>query len=123
MVEAHKTNNRGLLIERDELKGWIDDFGRYNKSGEQSNMLSSWSGIGITYNRKTSVIMSIQHPCILVCGGMQPDLLPSLAANNRVENGFLSRFCCIYPDNTQKAGYNNKILSEKIRTDWEDYLT
>jgi hypothetical protein len=123
MVEAHKTNNRGLLIERDELKGWIDDFGRYNKSGEQSNMLSSWSGIGITYNRKTSGIMSIQHPCIMVCGGMQPDLLPSLAANNRAENGFLSRFCCVYPDNTQKAGYNNKVFPEKIRTDWEEYLT
>jgi len=123
MVEAHKTNNRGLLIERDELKGWIDDFGRYNKSGEQSNMLSSWSGIGVTYNRKSSGILSIQHPCILVCGGMQPDLLPSLAANNRAENGFLSRFCCIYPDNTQKAGYNNKVLPEKIKKDWEEYLT
>lgn len=123
MVEAHKTNDRGLLIERDELKGWIDDFGRYNKSGEQSNMLSSWSGIGITYNRKTSGILSIQHPCILVCGGMQPDLLHSLAANNRAENGFLSRFCCVYPDNTQKVGYNNKVLSEKIRTNWEEYLT
>jgi hypothetical protein len=54
---------------------------------------------------------------------MQPDLLPSLAANKRAENGFLSRFCCVYPDNTQKAGYNNKVLSEQIRTEWEEYLT
>ena len=123
MVEAHGVNNRGLLIERDELKGWIDDFGRYNKSGEQSNMLTSWSGIGISYNRKTSGIMNIAHPCIMVCGGMQPALLHSLASDYRVENGFLSRLCMIYPDNTDKAVYNDTILPEYIRFSWEKYLS
>jgi hypothetical protein len=123
MVEAHKTNNRGLLIERDELKGWIDDFNRYNKSGEQSNMISSWSGFGITYNRKTAGIMNIEHPCIMVCGGMQPDLLPTLAADNRLENGFLSRLCSVYPDNVKKADYNSNNLPDHIRTDWERYLS
>lgn len=123
MVEVHKTNNRGLLIERDELKGWIDDFGRYNKSGEQSNMLTSWSGFGITYNRKTVGIMNIQHPCVMVCGGMQPDLLPTLAADNRMENGFLSRLCTVYPDNVKKADYNNNNLPDHIRSYWEQYLT
>jgi hypothetical protein len=123
MVEAHGVNNRGLLIERDELKGWIDDFGRYNKSGEQSNMLTSWSGLGISYNRKTSGIMNIAHPCIMVCGGMQPALLHSLASDYRVENGFLSRLCMIYPDKTDKAVYNDTILPEYIRFRWEKYLS
>ena len=123
MVETHRTNNRGMMIVRDELKGWIDDFGRYNKSGEQSNMLSSWSEIGMTYNRKTSGIMNIERPCILVCGGMQPDLLPTLAGDNRAENGLLSRLCCVFPDNTKKARYNYNILPEKIRIYWEEYLS
>ena len=123
MVAAHKVNNRGLLIERDELKGWFDDFGRYSKSGEQSNMLTSWSGYNITYNRKTSGILNISKPCIMVCGGMQPDLLPALAADHRAENGFLSRMCAIYPDNTEKARYNADILPEEIRTEWENYLS
>ena len=123
LVDAHRTNNRGMLILRDELKGWFDDFGRYNKSGEQSNMVSSWSGMGITYNRKSSGIMNIEHPCINVCGGMQPDLLHTLAADNRAENGFLSRLCIVYPDNTQKVEYNNNKLPEKIRTQLEEYLS
>jgi hypothetical protein len=40
------------MIYRDELKGWIDDFGRYAKSGEQSNMLSTFNQLPVTYNRK-----------------------------------------------------------------------
>ena len=122
LVEAHKNNNRGLLILRDELKGWFDDFGRYNKSGEQSNMVSSWSGTGMTYNRKGSGIMNIEHPCIMVCGGMQPGLLPSLAACQRADDGFLSRLCCVYPDNAKKAAYNTNILPEKYKIYWEEYL-
>jgi hypothetical protein len=85
-------------------------------------MLSSWSGIGMSYNRKGSGVMNIEHPCINVCGGMQPNLLPTLAADNRADNGFLSRMCMIYPDNTLKPAYNNKVLPEKIRIYWEEYL-
>ena len=123
MVEAHKANSRGMMILRDELKGLFDDFGRYNKSGEQSNMLSAWSGIGMSYNRKTSGVMNIEHPCINVCGGMQPDLLRTLAADYRAENGFLSRMCMVFPDNTLKAEYSTKMLPDKIRLYWEEYLS
>jgi len=122
MVAVHMVNNRGMGIVRDELKGWIDDFGRYNQSGEQSNMLSSWSGIGITYNRKTSGIMNIERPVIMVTGGIQPDLLPSLANDNRAENGFLSRFCAVYPDNALKAEYNEEVLDYQVKRDWEEIL-
>lgn len=123
LVEAHRVNNRGLMIHRDELKGWIDDFGRYNKSGEQSNMVSAWSGIAMTYNRKGSGVTNIEDPCIQVCGGMQPDLLLTLASDNRAENGFLSRFCCVFPDNALKAGYSRELLPDKYRSSWEDYLS
>jgi hypothetical protein len=123
MVAVHSVNNRGIMIERDELKGWIDDFGRYNQSGEQSNMLTAWSGIGITYNRKTSGIMNIERPVIMVCGGIQPDLLPSLANENRAENGFLSRFCAVYPDYALKAEYNEEVPDDKVRKEWEEFLS
>jgi hypothetical protein len=122
LAAAHKTNSRGMLIERDELKAWIDDFDRYNKSGEQSNMLSSWNRYGIVYNRKTSGILNIEEPCILVCGGMQPDLLPLLASDKRAENGFMSRMCAIYPDNAEKANFNKEVLPEWVKPAWEKYL-
>src|SRR5690606_14975719 len=107
MAEAHSINNRGLMIYRDELKGWIDDFGRYAKSGEQSNMLSMWSQQSVTYNRKSSGILNIEKPCVLVAGGIHRELLHTLATENRAENGFLARMISFFPDNTQKQFYND----------------
>jgi len=123
--QVHAVNKRGLMIARDELKGWIDDFGRYSKSGEQSNMLSSYNRVRWVTNRKyggINSVLDIPKPCIFVYGGMQPDLIPTLAADNRAENGFLARFCNIWPDNTKKPMYNkNKVPDELIRR-WEDYI-
>ena len=122
MSAAQAVNTRGMLILRDELKGMIDDFNRYNKSGEQSNMVSSWSSESMTFNRKTSGIIHIPKPCLSICGGMQPDLLSTLADDSRAESGFLSRICAVYPDNTEKAEYSDEIVPEEMIARWEDYL-
>lgn len=123
MAEIHQINQRGFVIDREEIKGWLDDFGRYNKSGEQSNMLSTWSGVSVMYNRKGSEPINIPNPVINVLGGIQPDLLPSLASDNRAENGFVSRMCFVYPDNTKKPIYNARTLPENIYSEWEKFIT
>lgn len=56
-------------------------------------MLSLWSRYGIVYNCKISGILNIEQPCILVCGGMQPDLLTTLASDKQAENGFIADVC------------------------------
>lgn len=122
MAEAHRVNERGLLIYRDELKGWIDDFGRYSKSGEQSNMLTSWSQKGITYNRKTGRTLNIEKPCLLVAGGIHRELLHTLANENRAENGFLARMIAVFPDNTQKQPYNNSIPEIGLLNAWDQFV-
>jgi len=125
LTMIHSVNQRGLLISRDELKGWLDDFGRYSKSGEQSNMLSSFNQIRMVTNRKgggKDSVLDIPKPCILVFGGMQPDLIPTLAADNREENGFLARFCNVYPDKTDKPTYNKNVVSENLKIHWNDYI-
>ena len=124
--QVHSINLRGLMIARDELKGWLDDFGRYSKSGEQSNMLSSFNRVRWVTNRKSGGIdsvLEIAKPCIFVFGGMQPDLIPTLAADNRAENGFLARFCNVWPDHANKPGYNKKVVPDAIKNQWEEYLT
>ncbi len=113
LVAAHTVNPQ-LMIFRDELKGWFDDFNRYAKNGEQSNMLSSFYRQPMTYNRKGSGTLKIGKPFISVSGGIQPDLLPSLASDQRAENGFLSRFCFVYPDNQLKPKYSNDFIPEAV---------
>lgn len=122
---VHSINLRGLMIARDEIKGMLDDFGRYSKNGEQSNMLSSFNRIRMVTNRKSGGIdsvLEIPKPCIFVFGGMQPDLIPKLAADNRAENGFLARFCNVWPDHSKKPGYNKKTVPEELRKQWEEYI-
>lgn len=122
MAAAHKVNTRGILINRDEIKGWIDDFGRYNQSGEQSNILSMWSQKGVTYNRKTSGILNIEKPVILVGGGIHRELLFTLANDNRAENGFLARMVAFFPDHTEKQLYCNEIPDPALLDSFDDFV-
>jgi hypothetical protein len=122
LVDVHAVNSRGLIIERDELKGWLDDFNRYNKSGEQSNMLSTWSLMPVTYNRNSSGVLHISKPVISVIGGMQPSILPCIAADHRDENGFLSRMCFVYPDNTDKPEYFDESVPSRLIDGWDRFI-
>jgi hypothetical protein len=121
LYDIHKINNRGLLIDREEIKGWLDDFNRYNKSGEQSNMLSSFNGVSMVYNRKNSIIR-IESPFINVLGGIQPDKLNDLAKDGRMESGFVQRFCFAFPDNPGIQYYNRESLPYKIYAEWENFI-
>ena len=122
---VHTANTRGIMILRDELKGWIDDFNRYSQSGFQSTMLSSYSRVGMTINRKSggaNSVLSIPKPCILVLGGMQPELIPTLKADNRADNGFLSRICNVWPDDKGKPAYSTKTVPVGLVKRWNDYI-
>jgi hypothetical protein len=122
LAKVHSINLRGLLISRDELKGLLDDFGRYNKSGEESAMLSSYNQVDININRKNSDDIFIRKPMISMIGGLQPNILPSLSANNREENGFLARFCFVYPDNSKRPNYINKTLPKDLVDEYEAFI-
>lgn len=122
LASVHETNSRGLCIYRDELKGWFDDFGRYSKSGEQSNMLSSYYGLTMLFNRAGKEPLCIKNSCIFVAGGLQPELLKTLAQDSRAENGFLSRLGFIYPDEQIKQDYSDNELEEGLIIQYHEYL-
>ena len=123
LYNVHTVNNRGLCIYRDELKGWLDDFGRYNKSGEQSTMLSTFYRQPMQINRASKEPIFIHKPCIYVSGGIQPDILQDLAKDNRAENGFLSRFIFAYPGLTDKQPYSNEKLNTNTVLNYHKYLS
>ena len=100
----------------------MDDFGRYNKSGEQSTMLSTFYRQPMQINRASKEPILIHKPCIYVSGGIQPDILQDLAKDNRAENGFLSRFIFAYPDLSNKQLYSNKQLNKDTLANYHNYL-
>lgn len=122
LYNVHTVNNRGICIYRDELKGWLDDFGRYSKSGEQSTMLSTYYRQPMQINRASKEPINIKKPSIYVSGGIQPDVLKDLAKDSRAENGFLSRIMFAYPDEDEKQFYSNKKLSLETLNNYHKYL-
>jgi hypothetical protein len=95
------TNPRGLLLARDELKGWIGSFDRYasGKGGaDAAHWLSMHNGDSIIVDRKTGSPRTIYVPraSVSVCGGIQPVILHRALGIEHRESGLAARLllCC-----------------------------
>ena len=100
LIPILKENPRGLLLERDELVGWVKGMDQYKSGGKGSERqfwLSTWSGRPVSVDRKSHQgPLSVLKPFIGVIGGVQPDVLEDLAENR--EDGMLERFLFAYPE-------------------------
>lgn len=112
-------NPNGLLLYRDEIKGFFDDMGRYNKSGEESNYLSIWDGTTVTINRKNDEPLYIEHPFLSMIGGTQPGLLRQMFSERLLHSGFLQRILFCYPDATFRH-YSNMQMPQSCFQIWTD---
>jgi len=100
LIPILKENPRGLLLERDELVGWVKGMDQYKSGGKGSERqfwLSTWSGRPVSVDRKGQQgPVSVLKPFISVIGSIQPDVLEDLAENR--EDGMLERFLFVYPE-------------------------
>lgn len=122
LIEAHQENPRGIAIVRDELVGWIADFGRYARSGEVQNMLSAWSEKFFKVTRKGNKSATIEKPFIPVFGGIQPAKLYMLAKDDRALDGFMQRFIFAYPDQCIKPDYHEESLGKSYLNYYQKYI-
>jgi hypothetical protein len=117
-------NPNGTTLSRDEIGGFIDDFGRYNKSGEVSQMLSIFDGTQIRVNRKTDEPLLIEHPYMNIIGSVQPSILATTFGRPQLlYNGFTPRFLFCYPDVDSYPEYSERELDAEIMGTWEDKVT
>jgi hypothetical protein len=122
MASAHENNTHGIMISRDELSGWLNDIGRYVKSGEIQNLLTMWSGKPVCYNRVCKDPIRINEPFVSILGGIPPGLLTELSKDNRDLSGFLPRFCFINPDYAEKPKYRKSTLNAEFFISYAKYI-
>ncbi|MCX6280200.1 MAG: DUF3987 domain-containing protein [Bacteroidetes bacterium] len=124
MAEVHNNNLRGILMYRDEIMGWINDIGRYRyaKSGEVETMLTTWTGLGTTINRKGQDPTRIDEPCITIAGGVQVKKLNDLTNDGRAENGMIQRCMFVWPDFCEKSHYKKETVSPESKQAYEQYI-
>jgi putative DNA primase/helicase len=100
LIPILKENPRGILLERDELVGWVKGMDQYKSGGKGSDRqfwLSAWSSRPVSVDRKgQDAPVSVLKPFIGVIGSVQPDVLEDLAENR--EDGMLERFLFAYPE-------------------------
>ena len=113
----------------DELKSFIDSLGRYSKGGngagaELSQLLSIWSNVGFTINRKSEETKLIDDPAMCINGGIQPELLgKTFGADALMDSGFTQRFLFVYPDKgTFIKRCDRKFMTSEMRGNWSDII-
>jgi hypothetical protein len=113
LIPILKENPRGVLLERDELVGWVKGMDQYKAGGrgnERQFWLSVWSNEPVSVDRKGQQgPVSVLRPFIGVIGSIQPDVLPELSENR--EDGMLERFLFAYP-RTLNALWTEDEISE-----------
>lgn len=90
-------NPNGVLIERDELAGFISDMNKQGREGDRAFYLEAWNGNGsYSVNRISREDLHIENVCVSVFGGIQPDrikpLVKDATAGGENNDGFLQRF-------------------------------
>lgn len=100
-------NRRGVLLARDELAGWLD-FGRYDKSGKGSGVVSHWLS---WFNSQATVIdrrtnpepLFIPEASVGIVGGVQPRVLDRCLGGDHRENGLAARLLLACPPRRPKC--------------------
>ena len=109
-----KDNERGLIVVKDELSGFVRSMNQYRTGGKGDDKqfwLSAWAGAMAKVNRAGNHDLGplvIPHPFVGIAGMMTPSSLPELRGDNRngdaAEDGFVDRFLFSFPDPIDATG-------------------
>lgn len=118
-VLVDKSNAKsGLLLHRDEIKGFFDNMNRYNSSGEISNYLSIYDGTPFPVDRKTLEPQWISNPYLCILGGIQPRAIANAFKPSWADEGFVQRWLYVYPQVLPEKEYKDNVLDEMYKTAW-----
>ncbi len=121
LAEILEENPRGVLLARDELRGWLSSFCRYRagSGSDLPNWLELFSAGVLTYDRKTGERRHVTVPraACSVTGGIQPGILAKAVNNEHFDSGMVARILMAWPDRRKKKWTENDIS----RTTQENY--
>lgn len=96
---------RGLLLERDELSGWIKGFDQYKKGqgADAAHFLSMHRAGELLVDRKTNMgIIHVPRAALSVTGGIQPMILKRALGKEHLDNGLAARLLLAMPPRLPK---------------------
>lgn len=122
LAETLQYNDKGVIIFKDELIGWINSFDQYNSGGEQQKYIELFNGQTLTKDRVSNKAIRVEKPNVNILGGLQPKVLKKMASNNRNEDGFLARFLFVYPTNLKPNLFTGKNITEENSENYKRFI-
>ena len=101
VVKLLAENDRGLVLYRDELSGWLRSFDAYRGGfgGDTAFYLQVFGARRHSVDRKTGDSPRIRVPraALSICGGIQPATLGLCIGREHAEDGLLARMLLAHP--------------------------
>lgn len=94
-------NPGGLLMERDEMRGWFLDMGREENAEARSFFVKAWSGGEFKVDRIGRGTVMAREMRLSIIGAIQPGPLSSILRGARGlsgDDGLIERFLIAWPD-------------------------
>lgn len=124
LVQRLADNNRGCAIVVDELATFFEGMNNYSKGDTTSIYLSFWSNKGTTIDRvKNPIPLIVADPFLNIFGSLQPRVLPKSFPTGKIDNGFLQRFLCAFPDGVKKEPINDIELPEILIENYTEWIS
>lgn len=109
-------NPRGVLLQRDELNGWLGSFNQYKstKGADESHWLSMFDGESITVDRKGEGTRPtfVDTALVSITGGIQPAILAKSMNQEHRASGLASRFLLASPPRRPQRWTDEEITDE-----------
>jgi len=114
LTDAIDANPRGILWNRDELSGLIQDLDKYSgkDGGTKSRLMSSYDSAAWKVNRRDkSKKAFILNATLSIFGTIQPKALPTIFSNLDAAIGFLPRFIFINASQEEPPLWTDETVS------------
>jgi putative DNA primase/helicase len=121
--ELLNQSERGLLLFRDELTGFLRGLSREGREADRAFYLEAWSGTGsFTYDRIKRGTIYIEAACLSVLGTIQPgplrEYLDGALRGGAGDDGLMQRFqLAVYPDVVGAWSNVDRWPNAKVRDD------
>lgn len=115
MATNLKVNDKGVVVFRDELMGWIESMSRYNASGEQEKALELFNADELSVERKGEESLLVDRPIVNVIGGIQPSKLHKILGGGRETDGFISRMLFVFPDIGEFKAFSLESIDSQVQ--------
>jgi len=116
LADILNENQRGLLIIKDELSGWLGAMNQYKQGGKGADRqfwLSVHTNQPVAVDRKsTDEPVIVARPFVSIVGGIQPEVLPDFGKDRG--DGLIDRFIPVYPK-PRVGRWSDDEISDHVR--------